>query len=83
MANINNIELHSYYISKEGNMNGIELYSRDFVTIKGPFHVFNKERRILSNNNSKIYLPIDRADLTFSPPVYQRTCEFLNSMCIY
>ena len=82
MATIKHIELHSYYISREGNMNGIELYSRNFITINGPFHMFNKERRILSNNYTKIYLPNEHADLTCFPPVYQRTCDFLNSLCI-
>ena len=77
-----NIELHSYYICRQGFINGVELYSRDFVTIKGPFIDFNTHTRILTTNNNKIYLPTNYADVTYLPPVYQRTCEFLNNICV-
>ena len=75
------IEIHSYYICNDGNMKGIELYTRDFMNINGPFIHYDNNKRILTNkDNIKIYLPIDRADLCTFPPVYQRTNNFLKNM---
>ena len=78
------IEIHSYYVCNEGNLKGIELYTRDFGMIKGPFINYNNNTRILTNNNNiKVYLPKDRADLCILPPVYERTCDFLNNLSVH
>jgi len=79
--NNNYIEIHSYYVCDEGNIKGIELYTQDFTMIKGPFINYDMNKRILTNkNNIKVYLPKGRADLCMFPPVYQRTCNFLEKM---
>jgi hypothetical protein len=76
------IELHHYYICRyDNNIKGIELYSRDFVTISGPFISYDPSTQILeSANNTFIYLPSTYADKTESPPVYSNTCKFLNQL---
>ena len=75
------IEIHSYYICNDGNIRGIELYSKNITMINGPFINYDINKRILTNkNNIKVYLPKDRADLCMLPPVYERTCNFLNKM---
>ena len=84
MVNNNNnpvIELHNYYICANGNIRGIELYSRDFITIYGPFISFNSNTHILeSANNQLIYLPKNYIDNYVQQSVYERTREFLNSL---
>lgn len=75
------IELHNYYVCNDGNIKGIEIYSRDFITIRGPFTKYDATKHILSNQYVNIYLPRNYADKTILPPVYQRTCELLNRLC--
>ena len=75
------IELHNYYICANGNIRGIEIYSRDFITIYGPFISFDNNTHILkSTNNQLIYLPKNYIDNYVQPSVYKRTCEILDSL---
>ena len=74
------IELHKYYICADGNMKGIELYSRDFITINGPFITYDAPKRLLiSASNTRLYLPEQHIDTSMFPPVYNRTLCFLES----
>ena len=74
------IELHNYYISANGILYGIELYSRDFILIRGPYIDYDINKSILKTSNINIYLPKEFADKTELPEIYQRTQKFLNDM---
>ena len=75
------IELHKYYICADGNMKGIEIYSRDFITINGPFITYDVNKRLLiSSKNTCVYLPEQHIDTSMFPPVYNRTLSFLESL---
>ena len=76
------IELHNYYISLNGSIQGIELYTRDFISIPGPFVEYDANKCMLKTHNMSIYLPKGFADKTESPAIYQRTHKFLHDMSV-
>ena len=77
----NIIELHHYYICADGNIKGIEIFSRDFITIYGPFISYNSNTNILENiYNQLIYIPKNYIDKYAHQSVYDRTVQVLNSL---
>lgn len=71
------IEIHEYYFAEHtGNLKGCKAYTRDIITISGPFVKFNNN--ILYTKNEQYYLPTDKIE--GSPFLKERTIKKLREL---
>jgi hypothetical protein len=75
--------IHSYYFAeRSGNLLGIKPGTSKVVSIEGPFIVFDKKTRILTNSEGKYYLPEDKAEKSKNPNLFEHTKEILNRLTL-
>jgi hypothetical protein len=75
--------IHSYYFAeRSGNLIGIKPKTSTVVSIEGPFIVFDKKTRILTNSEGQYYLPEDKAEKSKNPNLFEHTKEVLNRLTL-
>ncbi len=73
--------IHKYYFAKSsGRLLGLIPNSAKVVTIDPPFLSFNSKTRILTTDNSKLYLPENQAEGSKNPNLFEYTKDILSGL---